>query len=109
MPNCTDLVCPLLLLVGHGLTEPRLIELRSDLRLHCRRIYGDIFINDAKQARNPKWRECLTEGKLVGITLTWSQFEIALLVLMRGVDQYEACYLLWVSKGVEAHNYSSNG
>src|SRR5215469_6359403 len=99
-----DALVPRRQLVLLCLTIACLVEVRFEHRLHRWGILGCHAIREPGQAHEPKGGERLTEGELLhGIRVVLSQLWKAGLVYMRGVDQHEACHLLWVSRGVELH------
>ena len=91
-------------LVMHYLTMARLVEVRFEHRLHRWGILGCPAIREPGHPHEPKGDERLTEGELLhGIRGVLSHLGRAGLVFMRGVDEHEACPLLWVGRGVQAH------
>ena len=112
--NCTYLggtLVPRCQLVRRGLTLPRLRELRFGRRLHRGRVLGYQSIVEPGKARDPKGGECLTEGELlhiiqVGLSLPGNADQF---IFMHGVDEHEACHLLWVGRSVQLHNQPPKG
>ena len=104
MSSGTDLggtLVPRRVLGRGGLTKPRLIELRFGRWLRRGWILGYAWQQgEPEYAHDPKWGECLTDGG----DRANMQLRIAELVCMHGLDEHEACHLLWVRRGVQLHD-----